>query len=70
MQYDDLSCLLFQVERKKIDQMKLAESFLCTMPKSDASTMIVEAKLINEKQEIILEMGELNVGLLTVSYLY
>ena len=57
----------FQVERRKIDQMKLAQNFVFTMPKSDASIMTVKAILVNESEEIILETGELDMELLTVS---
>lgn len=54
-----------EVERRKLDQMKLAENFVFTMPKSDASIMTVKAVLVNESQEIILETGELDMELLT-----
>ena len=47
--------------------MKLAQNFVFTMPKSDASIMTVGAILVNENEEIILETGELDMELLTVS---
>lgn len=54
-----------EIERKKIDYMKLAENVVYTIPVSDASVMKVKGKLLSENGEIILEMGEMNVNLLT-----
>lgn len=54
-----------EIERKKIDHMKLAENVVYIIPISDASIMQFKGKLLNEHREIILEMGEINVDLLT-----
>lgn len=50
--------------------MRLAENVTCTLPSSDASIMKVKGKLLSENGDMILEMGELDVNLLTVSYHY
>lgn len=55
-----------EVERRKVDHMRLAENVTCTLPSSDASTMKVKGKLLSENGDMILEMGELDVDLLTI----
>ena len=57
----------FQVDRRKIEEMKLAENFVFTMPNSDASYMTVEATLMNESRDIIFQTGEMDLELSTVS---
>ena len=57
----------FQVDRRKIEEMKLAENFVFTMPNSDASFMTVEATLMNESRDIIFQTGEMDLELSTVS---
>lgn len=52
-----------QVDRHKIDEMKLAENLIFTMPESDASFITMEATLMNESRDIILQTGELNLQL-------
>lgn len=55
-----------EVERRKVDHMRLAENVTCTLPSSDASIMKVKGKLLSENGDMILEMGELDVDLLTI----
>lgn len=50
--------------------MRLAEEVKCILPSCDASIVKVEGKLLSEDEDMILEMGELDVDLLTVSYHY
>ena len=57
----------FQVDRRKIEEMKLGENFVFTLPKSNASFMTVEATLMNESQDIIFQARELDLELSTVS---
>ncbi|XP_073253853.1 uncharacterized protein [Porites lutea] len=54
-----------QVDRRKIDEMRLLEKMTFTLPPSNASFMKVKAKLIDEKSEneILLETEQLNVPL-------
>lgn len=54
-------CANKEVHRRKIDEMKLGENLVFTMPKSDASSTTVKLKLVNESRDIILETGELNL---------
>lgn len=54
-----------ELERKKVDHMKLAENVVCSLPVSDASMMKAKIKLMNEVEENILEIGEMHVDLLT-----
>ena len=56
-----------QVERKKIDQMKLPEKLTYTLPTSDASSMKMFAKLLNGSFETLLETEQLKVNLSLVS---
>ena len=57
----------FQVDRRKIEEMKLGENFVFTLPKSNASFMTVEATLMNESRDIIFQARELDLELSTVS---
>lgn len=52
-----------EIERKKVDHMKMAENVVITMPVSDASKMNVKGKLLNEVGEMILEIEEMTVNL-------
>ncbi|KAJ7382357.1 hypothetical protein OS493_035417 [Desmophyllum pertusum] len=52
-----------QIGRKKIDEMKLAENVVYTLPSCDASIMKVVAELMDEDRNPLLETGELNVEL-------
>ncbi|CAH3135200.1 unnamed protein product [Pocillopora meandrina] len=54
-----------KVDRRKIEEMKLAENFVFTMPNSDASYMTVEATLMNESRDIIFQTGEMDLELST-----
>ena len=58
-----------QVERRKIDEMRLPEKITYTLPPCDASTMKIVTKMINESLtgETLLETGQLNVQLSVVS---
>ncbi|CAH3135205.1 unnamed protein product [Pocillopora meandrina] len=51
------------IERKKVDHMKLAENVVFTLPVSDASKMKVKGNLLNEDGKMILEIGDMNVNL-------
>ena len=62
------SFIILQIERKKVDHMKLAENVVFTLPVSDASKMTVEGNLLNEDGEMILEIGAMNVNLIKVNY--
>ena len=57
----------FKVDRRKIEEMKLGENFIFTLPKSNASFMTVEATLMNESRDIIFQARELDLELSTVS---
>lgn len=50
--------------------MRLAEKVTCILPLCDASIVKVKGKLLSENGDMILEMRELDVDLLTVSYHY
>lgn len=58
-----------QVERKKIDEMKLPEKLTYTLPSSDASSMKIFAKLLSGSFETrtLLETEQLKVNLSFVS---
>jgi len=58
-----------QVDRRKIEEMRLPEKITFTLPPSDASFMKVKAKLIDENSdnEILLETEQLHVPLSLVS---
>ena len=58
-----------QVDRRKIEEMRLPEKITFTLPPSDASFMKVKAKLIDENSdnEILLETEQLHVALSLVS---
>lgn len=60
---------LMQVDRRKIEEMRLPEKITFTLPPSDASFMKVKAKLIDENSdnEILLETEQLHVPLTLVS---
>ena len=60
---------LMQVDRRKIEEMRLPEKITFTLPPSDASFMKVKAKLIDENSdnEILLETEQLHVPLSLVS---
>ena len=60
---------LMQVDRRKIEEMRLPEKITFTLPPCDASFMKVKAKLIDENSdnEILLEAEELHVPLTLVS---
>ena len=60
---------LMQVDRRKIEEMRLPEKITFTLPPSDASFMKVKAKLIDENtdNEILLETEQLHVPLSLVS---
>ena len=60
---------LMQVDRRKIEEMRLPEKITFTLPPCDASFMKVKAKLIDENSdnEILLETEELHVPLTLVS---
>ena len=60
---------LMQVDRRKIEEMRLPEKTTFTLPPCDASFMKVKAKLIDENSdnEILLETEELHVPLTLVS---
>ena len=60
---------LMQVDRRKIEEMRLPEKITFTLPPCDASFMKVKAKLIDENSdnEILLETEELHVPLSLVS---
>ncbi|KAJ7382363.1 hypothetical protein OS493_035423 [Desmophyllum pertusum] len=52
-----------QIEKKKIDEMKLSENVVFTLPSCDASIMKVVAELMDEDRNPLFETGELNVEL-------
>lgn len=54
-----------KVDRRKIEEMKLGENFIFTLPKSNASFMTVEATLMNESRDIIFQARELDLELST-----
>lgn len=54
-----------KVDRRKIEEMKLGENFVFTLPKSNASFMKVEATLMNESRDIIFQARELDLELST-----
>lgn len=54
-----------KVDRRKIEEMKLGENFVFTLPKSNASFMTVEATLMNESRDIIFQARELDLELST-----
>ena len=58
-----------QVDRRKIEEMRIPEKITFTLPPSDASFMKVKAKLIDENSdnEILLETEQLHVPLSLVS---
>ena len=60
---------LMQVDRRKIEEMRLPEKITFTLPPSDASFMKVKARLIDENSdnEILLETEQLHVPLSLVS---
>ena len=60
---------LMQVDRRKIEEMRLPEKITVTLPPSNASFMKVKAKLIDENSdnEILLETEQLHVPLSLVS---
>ena len=60
---------LMQVDRRKIEEMRIPEKITFTLPPSDASFMKVKAKLIDENSdnEILLETEQLHVPLSLVS---
>ena len=60
---------LMQVDRRKIEEMRLPEKITFTLPPCDASFMKVKAKLIDENSdnEILLETEQLHVPLTLVS---
>ena len=60
---------LMQVDRRKIEEMRLPEKITFILPPSDASFMKVKAKLIDENSdnEILLETEQLHVPLSLVS---
>ena len=60
---------LMQVDRRKIEEMRLPEKITFPLPPSDASFMKVKAKLIDENSdnEILLETEQLHVPLSLVS---
>jgi len=60
--------VIFQIERKKIDEMKLGENISITLPSCFTTSMKGDKlTLSNENMEKLLEIGELNVRLSTVS---
>ncbi|KAL9969795.1 hypothetical protein ACROYT_G022054 [Oculina patagonica] len=52
-----------QVDRRKIDEMKLAENKVFTLPSCNASIMKLVGKLMTVDKQVLLETGELNVKL-------
>lgn len=59
---------IFKVDRQKIDQMKLGENIVFTLPSCNASTMKGDnITLMNEDKEKLLEIREFNVRLSMVS---
>ena len=60
---------LMQVDRRKIEEMRLPEKITFTLPPCDASFMKVKAKLIDENSDndILLETEQLHVPLALVS---
>lgn len=56
-----------QVERRKINEMKLPEKLTFTLPPCDASFMKIVTKLLSESHESLLETEQLNVNLSLVS---
>lgn len=61
--------IVLQVERRKIDEMRLPEKITYTLPPCDATSMKVVTKLLNETLtgETLLETEQLNVQLSLVS---
>ena len=60
--------VLFQIERKKIDEMKLGENALITLPSCITSSMKCDKfTLMNENMEKLLELKKFNVRLSMVS---
>lgn len=59
--------LSLQVERRKIDQMKLPEKLTYTLPPCDASSMAIVTRLLTDSHETLLETEQLNVYLSLVS---
>ena len=58
-----------QVDRRKIEEMRLPEKITFTLPPCDASFMKVKTKLIDENSDnaILLETEQLHVPLTLVS---
>lgn len=50
--------------------MWLVENVMCILLSSDVFIMKVKGKLLSENGDMILEMGELDVDFLIVSYYY
>ena len=58
-----------QIERQKIDEMRLPEKVTYTLPSCDASVMRIATRLLSENPdgEILLETEPLNANLSLVS---
>lgn len=60
-----------QIERKKIDELRLPEKVSYILPSCDASAMNINAKLLSEGpvSETLMETEQLNVTLSLVCYI-
>lgn len=56
-----------QVERRKINEMKLPEKLTFTLPPCDASFMKIVTRMLSDSHESLLETEQLNVNLSLVS---
>lgn len=56
-----------QIERRKIDEMKLPEKIAYTLPHCNATSMKTVARLLNESHETLVETEQLDVKLSMVS---
>ena len=60
-------CQPSQIERRKIDEMKLPEKLTFTLPLSNATSTKIATKLSSERDETLFEYEQLEVKLLLVS---
>lgn len=59
-----------QVEKRKLDEMKLPEKFTYTLSPCNATSMKLITRLLNERNEIYLETEQLDVKLSLVSNVF
>ena len=67
-----ISCFIecTQVEKRKLDEMKLPEKITYTLPPCNATSMKIITRLLNESQETLLETEQLDVKLSLVSNVF